>query len=269
MSRACEFLWILWSTRWDWWEFFFAQNLRFLQNSQMFLQNVYEQMLCFIPSQWYVFSFCNDVLTTFVGTPIGKYSNFEQIDQIWKYVGTFGTGAILSPDDTSDHGEDHSPRLWDKTGMVGTTWVYHQCSSRPGNESSIFSPKTFRRRVFQEIVSVYHIMHINKHHSTHIVSIRIPSIRIVSIRIHSIRIQFTRIHSIHIHSIRISMHQQEWQWMWMQNISLHRMHQLEWHRFAFAPPSQSILSPGIFQCHFYYFPRSEAFWAIEHVSLCR
>ena len=72
-----------------------------------------------------------------------------------------------------------------------------------------FSQKTFRRRVFQEIVSVYHIMHINKHHSTHIVSIRIPSIRIVSIRIHSIRIQFTRIHSIHIHSIR--MHQQEWQ----------------------------------------------------------
>ena len=46
--------------------------------------------------------------------------------------------------------------------MVGATWVYHQCSGRPGNESSIFSQKTFRRRVFQEIVSVYHIMHINR-----------------------------------------------------------------------------------------------------------
>ena len=89
-----------------------------------------------------------------------------------------------------------------------------------------FSQKTFRRRVFQKTVGVYHIMHINKHHSTHIVSIRIPSIRIVLICIHSIRIQFTRIHSIHIHSIR--------------------MHQQESHRFAFATSTQGIFHRDFF-----------------------
>ena len=73
------------------------------------------------------------------------------------------------------------------------------------------SQKTFRRRVFQKIVSVYHIMHINKHHSTHIVSIRI---------------QFTRINSIHIHSIR--------------------MHQQESHRFAFATSTQGIFHRDFF-----------------------
>ena len=86
-----------------------------------------------------------------------------------------------------------------------------------------FSQKTFRRRVFQKTVGVYHIMHINKHHSTHIVSIRIPSIRTVSIRIHSIRIQF---HSIHIHSIG--------------------MHQQESHRFAFATSTQGIFHRDFF-----------------------
>ena len=43
---------------------------------------------------------------------------------------------------------------------------------------------------------------------------RILSIRIVSIRIHAMRIHSMRIHSK-------GLHQQEWQCMWMQNISLH------------------------------------------------
>ena len=38
-----------------------------------------------------------------------------------------------------------------------------------------FSGNTFLRRVLQKIVGVYHTMQINKHHSTHIVSIRIPN----------------------------------------------------------------------------------------------
>ena len=93
----------------------------------------------------------------------------------------------------------------------------------------VFSRETFRRRVLLKIVGVYHTMHINKHHSTHIVSIRIHSIRISSIRIPSIRIPSIRIDSIRIYSIPIQvtrihsirMHQQEWQWMWIQNIPLH------------------------------------------------
>ena len=57
--------------------------------------------------------------------------------------------------------------------------------------------------------------HISHHtYPTHIHSTRIPPIRIPPIRIHSIPIHSMRIHSK-------GLHQQEWQCMWMQNISLH------------------------------------------------
>ncbi len=154
----------------------------------------------------------------------------------------------------------------------------------------IFSRKTFRRRVLQKIVCVCHTMHINKHHSIHVFSIRIhstfntypvntyPTIaypvntyprntqdhtypfnaypfkryasagiemyanaKHTSIRIHSIR-KIIRIHSMRILSIRIhskGLHQQEWQCMWTQNISLH-----------IIASAGMAMSMSIIACHF-------------------
>jgi len=54
--------------------------------------------------------------------------------------------------------------------------------------ATIFPRKTFRRRVFRRL-SAYRVMPSNKHHSTHIVSIRIQATRVRSIRIQSTLLQ--------------------------------------------------------------------------------
>ena len=141
--------------------------------------------------------------------------------------------------------------------MVGTTWVYHQCSSRPGNESSIFPKRRFVagffRRLLAYIISCISIS-IIPHILFQYASLQYVSFQYVSIQYASssrVSIQY-----ISIQYVCISRNGNECECKTYPCIVC-----ISWNGIVlpFAPPRQSIFSPGIFQCHFYYFPRSEAF----------
>ena len=83
-------------------------------------------------------------------------------------------------------------------------------SSREKNTVSLFNPKiiryfswkTLHRRVFVKTLA-HHIMHIHKHHSTHVDSARIDWIRIHSTRIDSIRVPIQYLQHVSIQQVSV------------------------------------------------------------------
>ena len=129
----------------------------------------------------------------------------------------------------------------------------------------LFPERRFVAGFFRRLLAYLtpHISHTYpSHHTypTHIHSKRIPSIRIPPIRIRSTRIPPIRIHAMRIHSMRIhakGLHQQEWQCMWMQNISLHviasagmAMYVNAKHILAYHWSAGMAMSMSIIACHF-------------------